>query len=87
MNNIITLNEKSFSIIKLLGKGKGGHSYLVSDGKDDVLKQIHHKPCDYYKFGNKLISELSDYHKLQKIGIPIPQMIEFDSKNERILKE
>ena len=88
MNNIITLNEKSFSIIKLLGKGKGGYSYLVSDGKNEyVLKQIHYEPCDYYKFGNKLISELSDYRKLQKIGIPIPQMIEFDSKNERILKE
>lgn len=82
------VNEKSFTQIKLLGKGKGGYSYLVTDGtKEYVLKQIHHEPCDYYKFGNKLESELNDYRKLRSVGIAISKMIDADEKNERILKE
>lgn len=28
----ITVNNKSFNIVKLLGKGKGGYSYLADDG-------------------------------------------------------
>ena len=35
--------------VKLLGKGKGGYSYLAESGNNRyVLKQIHHEPCDYY---------------------------------------
>lgn len=42
-------------VIKLLGKGKGGYSYLASDGTNlYVLKQIHHEPCSYYQFGDKI---------------------------------
>ncbi len=86
--NNLNVNEKSFTEIKLLGKGKGGYSYLVTDGKNEfVLKQIHHEPCDYYKFGNKLDAELNDYRRLKEVGISIPEMIDFDGKTERILKE
>lgn len=86
--NTFFVNDKSFSEIKLLGKGKGGYSYLVTDGTTEyVLKQIHHEPCDYYQFGNKLESELNDYRKLKSVGIKIPKLIDFDEKNERILKE
>ena len=82
------VNEKSYEIIKLLGHGKGGYSYLVTDGtKEYVLKQIHHEPCDYYQFGNKIQSEINDYERLRKIGIPMPEMLEVDTENERILKE
>ena len=43
------VNEKSYKVIKLLGHGKGGYSYLVTDGmKEYVLKQIHHEPCSYF---------------------------------------
>ena len=52
-----------------------------------VLKQIHHEPCDYYQFGNKLEAEIRDYRKLKEIGIKMPSMLETDVKNERILKE
>ena len=39
----MSVNGKAFAVIKLLGKGKGGYSYLVSDGEHNyVLKQIHH---------------------------------------------
>ena len=38
----ISVNGRYYSIIKLLGKGKGGYSYLATDGRDKyVLKQIH----------------------------------------------
>ena len=71
----IEVNNKSFEIIKLLGKGKGGYSYLVTDGnKKYVVKKIHHKPCSYYQFGNKIQSEINDYKRLKKIGIDLPEM-------------
>lgn len=82
------VNGKSYEIIKLLGKGKGGYSYLATDGeKQYVLKQIHHEPCDYYQFGNKIEAEMNDYKRLKQIGIRIPEMLDVDVKNERILKE
>lgn len=82
------VNEKEYSIISLLGKGKGGYSYLAErDGQKFVLKQIHHEPCEYYTFGNKLESELRDYARLLEIGIKMPRMLDFDRENERILKE
>lgn len=82
------VNNKEFTVIKLLGKGKGGYSYLVTDGtKQYVLKQIHHEPCDYYQFGNKIESEINDYKRLKNIGIRIPEMLDVDIENERILKE
>ena len=85
---IMTVNSVEFEVVKLLGKGKGGYSYLVKrDGKSYVLKQIHHEPCDYYQFGNKIESELRDYKRLCEIGIRMPRMIDVDIENERILKE
>lgn len=85
----ISVNFKEFKIIKLLGTGKGGYSYLVSDYSNNlfVVKQIHHEPCSYYTFGNKLESEINDYNKLSNIKIPMPKLIEIDYKSERILKE
>jgi len=84
----MAVNEKEFQVLKLLGKGKGGYSYLVSDEKGQyVLKQIHHEPCDYYSFGNKLESELRDYQRLKELNMPIPAMLDVDEGKERILKE
>ena len=84
----MTVNGREFAVKKLLGKGKGGYSYLVSDGgKEYVLKQIHHEPCDYYQFGDKLASELRDYAHLRTIGIPMPELLDVDREQERILKE
>ena len=85
----INVNQKSYKIIKLLGKGKGGYSYLVSDENNNefVVKQIHHEPCSYYNFSNKLESEINDYHRLLNIGINLPKLYEIDYQNERILKE
>lgn len=84
----LSVNGKEYRIEKLLGKGKGGYSYLATDGKKwYVLKQIHHEPCSYYQFGNKIEAEKNDYVRLKKIGIRMPEMLELDEENERILKE
>lgn len=88
MKDTISVNGKAYQIIKLLGKGKGGYSYLAGDGKTNyVLKQIHHEPCTYYQFGNKIESEINDYRRLRKIGITMPEMFAVDKENERIIKE
>ncbi len=84
----ICVNGRAYSVLKLLGHGKGGYSYLVTDGEHEyVLKQIHHEPCDYYQFGDKLQSELNDYKRLRAIGVPMPELYEVDVDHERILKE
>ena len=58
MEQELTVNKKSYRIVRLLGKGKGGYSYLAEcDGQQAVIKQIHHEPCDYYTFGNKIEAE------------------------------
>lgn len=85
---IMTVNSREFVVKKLLGKGKGGYSYLVTDGAGAyVLKQIHHEPCDYYQFGDKLASELNDYEKLIRLHIPMPKLLAADREKERLLKE
>ena len=88
MQKSMTVNQKEYAIVKLLGHGKGGYSYLAQrDGKRYVLKQIHHEPCEYYTFGNKIESERTDYKRLLETGIRIPKMLDIDMEHERILKE
>ena len=83
----MTLGSREFDVIKLLGKGKGGYSWLVTDGQTQyVLKQIHHEPCDYYTFGDKLQSELRDYERLKALGISMPELLDVDVSRERLLK-
>ena len=88
METTLTVNGTEYAVLRLLGHGKGGYSYLVQkDGQDYVLKQIHHEPCSYYTFGNKMESEHRDYHRLLDAGIPMPRMLDIDYPRERILKE
>jgi serine/threonine protein kinase len=84
----VTINDKEYRIIRLLGHGKGGYSYLVEhDSSLFVLKQIHHEPCDYYSFGNKIEAEKRDYMRLREAGIRIPELAAIDEEAERIVKE
>lgn len=88
MCGTLTINDAEYTVIKLLGKGKGGYSYLVTDGTAQyVLKQIHHEPCEYYAFGDKLQAELHDYETLRKLGISMSRLLAVDTLQERILKE
>ncbi len=85
---VLTVNGRAFTVLSLLGRGKGGYSYLVTDGENRyVLKQIHHEPCDYYTFGDKLAAERHDYARLCAIGVPMPRLLDVDTDRERILKE
>ena len=80
--------RKDYDIIRLLGHGKGGYSYLAERGGERfVLKQIHHEPCGYYTFGDKIAAERSDYERLKRAGIRIPAMIDIDTEAERVVKE
>ena len=79
---------KAYRILRLLGHGKGGYSYLAEgDGQWVVVKQIHHEPCDYYAFGNKIEAERRDFERLRATGIRIPQMMAIDMDAERVVKE
>ena len=87
MQERLTVCGKSYCILRLLGHGKGGYSYLAErEGSLAVLKQIHHEPCDYYTFGNKIEAELRDYDRLRGAGIRIPEMLAIDMEQERIVK-
>ena len=87
MSGIMAVNGVAYAVVRLLGRGKGGYSYLAErDGRPFVLKQIHHEPCDYYQFGDKLAAELNDYRRLTAAGIPVPELIDADAEKERILK-
>lgn len=88
MGQTVYVNDREYVILRLLGKGKGGYSYLAErEGKNVVVKQIHHEPCSYYQFGDKLEAEISDYRRLLETGIPLPEMIDVDAAHERIVKE
>ncbi len=88
MDKTLSVNGAEYRLVSLLGRGKGGYSYLAERGGERVvLKQIHHEPCDYYAFGNKIEAERNDYARLQRAGIRIPRMLDIDLENERIVKE
>ena len=88
MSGTMLVNDKEYEIQRLLGKGKGGYSYLAErNGKYVVVKQIHHEPCSYYQFGNKMEAELNDYRRLRKIGIPMSELFDADMERERLVKE
>ena len=88
MEERLTVCGREYRIVRLLGHGKGGYSYLAEcDGREVVLKQIHHEPCSYYTFGDKLEAERRDYERLKAAGIRIPAMFAIDPETERIVKE
>ena len=88
MPDLITVCGKTYTPVRLLGHGKGGYTWLAECGGEYVvLKLIHHEPCDYYTFGNKIEAERNDYQRLLRAGIRIPKMIALDEERECIIKE
>lgn len=84
----MTVCGTEYRVKRLLGHGKGGYSYLAEcEGREVVLKQIHHEPCSYYTFGDKLEAERRDYERLKAAGIRIPEMLAIERQTERIVKE
>jgi hypothetical protein len=88
IGRVVSVNGHSYHIEKLLGKGKGGYSWLASLKQQQyVLKALHHEPCSYYHFDDKFQSELDAYSYLMKIGIPTPEMIDKNREQEIIIKQ
>ena len=88
MGEAWAIGGQTYRIERLLGRGKGGYSYLaLREGMPFVVKQIHHEPCAYYRFGNKMEAELRDYGRLRAAGIRIPALIAWDMGAERLVKE
>ena len=84
----VAVNGAELRLLSLLGHGKGGYSYLAErDGGRVVLKQIHHEPCGYYSFSDKIEAERRDYERLLQAGIRVPRMLDIDAQAERIVKE
>ena len=84
----IWVGERAYNLLRPLGHGQGGYSYLVDDeaGRQVVVKQIHHEPCSYYTFGDKLAAERHDYDRLRAAGIPVPELYAVDRAAERLVK-
>lgn len=88
MEDRLDVNGKTYEVVRLLGKGKGGYSYLAKiNDAHVVVKQIHHEPCSYYQFGDKVEAELKDYERLRAVGISVPKLLDVDREAERIVKE
>ncbi len=39
MDEFLSVNGKEYKVLKLLGKGKGGYSYLATDGEQQYVEE------------------------------------------------
>ena len=84
----LQVNGHPYAVTRLLGKGE--RRLLLSGAGEQgpvVVKQIHHEPCSYYQFGDKLQSELRDYRTLSALGVPMPRLLAVDEAQERLVKQ
>ncbi len=87
MENIF--RKENIKIIKAIGKGKSGISYLCEvDSRDVILKQMHNEMIDYYHFQkSKIQLEIEAYQVLEKLPIKIPKLLYYNIENEYLIKE
>lgn len=90
VGNSISTNLGDMEIIKLLGKGKSGYSYLAKNSEYQyVIKFMHYESCSYYSFGdaNKVELEVSAYKVLKNSGIKIPKLLDVNTTENYLIKE
>lgn len=77
-----------YEVIKELGKGKTGISYLVcKDEKQFVLKKMNQDVSDYEKQLEIFRGEKFCYERMCKIGIGVPKLYEFNEEEKYLVKE
>jgi TP53 regulating kinase and related kinases len=83
----MTRNE--LKIIKKIGKGKSGISFLAESPIGlVVLKEMHNEFIPYYQFNkNKVELELESYDLLSKFDFHIPKLIDYDIQKNYLIKE
>ena len=77
-----------YKIIKILGKGKTGTAYLAEkanslSGEEVVLKVMNKDVEDYNKQLEIFKNEKYSYQRMSKIGVGIPELYEFNEKNNK----
>lgn len=90
VGNSITTNFGNLEIVKFLGKGKSGYSYIAKNlDMQYVVKLMHYEACAYYSFGdaNKVELEVSAYKILDKSGIKIPKLLDVNIEKNYLVKE
>ncbi len=76
------------TLLRRLGKGKSGHSFLAElRGRQVVFKRMHDEPCSFYTFkDDKVLLEVQAHATLSRLGIPMPPLIGFDQGQRFLLK-
>lgn len=89
INSIVDTPVGELLIIKKLGKGKSGISYLAECNNVKVVyKQMHNEPCPYYSFSDKKVNlEVNAFNVLKNCGILIPDLLYYDVEDDYLIKE
>lgn len=84
----LRLEGRDYEILRLLGKGKSGHSWLVRAGEAlFVYKKMHDETVEHYEFGNKTMDEVRMYERLLPTGVPLPRLVAWSDEEQWLLKE
>ena len=85
---LITTAIGEITLIRQIGKGKSGYSFLADwRGRPVVFKRMHDEPCPYYAFSeNKVQIEVRAFNILHMIGIPVPELLCFDVEQKYLVK-
>lgn len=83
------MQREDLIVIRQIGKGKSGISYLAGSSYGAVvLKEMHNESIDYYRFSKpKTELELDSYTVLTGLEILMPRLISIHHKELYLIKE
>ena len=77
-----------YKIIKLIGKGQAGYSYLSKANEQYFVIKIFDDDNNIIEnIQNKYNKEIEAYYVLLNIGLPIPKLIYKNEKEHYLIKE